>query len=115
MIEQQERQRIVRAASYIMAIGEATAPEGGRTLTAPTGRQAVPAGPFIVLGGSAVVEFDGSDSLVFLRSGMVCDFGPQAGASWVVAEPLTVQEVGRCPRDERVEPSAQHANDGRAA
>lgn len=105
MIEQQGRQRIVRTPSYVVAIRDAgelgrTAGAGagdGRTLTTPAGRQAVPAGPFAVLRGSAVVEFDGDDSLVYLRSGMVCDFAPQAGASWVVAEPLTVQEVTRCP------------------
>lgn len=107
MIELQDRPRIVRATSYIVALGGAASgvnvgdePGAGRTVTAPPGRQPVPAGPFAVLRGSAVVEFDGDDSLVYLRSGMVCDFAPGSGASWVVAERLTVQEVTRCPWSE---------------
>ena len=74
----------------------------------------VPAGPFAVLDGSAVVEFDGDDSLVYLRPGMVCDFAPQAGASWVLAKPLTVQEVIHYPWHEPVD-AAVHRDGDRGA
>lgn len=121
MIDQKERPQIVRGSSYTVAIGvpadepsghgRALAPDGDRTVTTPTGRQVVPTGPFAVLSGSAVVEFDASDSLLYLRSGMVCDFAPQAGATWVVASPLTIQRVGRCPWHEQASPIPQRTSD----
>lgn len=53
------------------------------------GRHRVPTGPFAVLSGSAVVEFDDDGSLLFVRAGREYDFS--GGACWTITGPMLVR------------------------